>query len=272
MKLERIVLFLGPEIGEKADAISDIRSKLTKEFGSEPETHSFYAGETETTEIVSVLRNASLFSDARLILIKNAEQLKKKEDIELLTGYIKAPEENTSLILISDEISIDKTIESAVTANAKKIFWELFENRKQQWIRAYFTRAGYSIDEDAIENILELVENNTEALRRECSHLLLFTKDTKHISAELVEQCLSHTREESAFTLFSRICEGNPTKSLETLHTLLSAKQSPQAIFAGLSWCFRKLADYLRLKESGIINDFELKKLDSVQKKHLRIT
>jgi DNA polymerase-3 subunit delta len=79
-----------------------------------------------------------------------------------------------------------------------------------------------------------------------------------------VEQCLSHTREESPFTLFAALARGNLSLSLDIARALLGAKQSPQAILAGLAWCFRKLRDYFALRESreaGEPNDFELKKI-----------
>ncbi|MDR0561151.1 MAG: DNA polymerase III subunit delta [Spirochaetaceae bacterium] len=252
-------LFLGPEIGEKQDAVAEIRTRLSK--GSPPEEASFYAGETPVSAIVSVLQNASLFAENRLIFIKNVEALKKKEEIELLAAYLEHPSEDTTLILLSDAPSLSKAIETQVSSGNKRIFWELFENRKIEWVSAFFKRAGYRIGEDGIETILELVENNTDALRRECQRLMLFLGKDKPITGEDVEKWLSHTREESAFTLFSRIAEGDLSKSLGTLHALLMAKESPPAILAGLAWCFRKLRDYAALVESGKANDFEFKKI-----------
>ncbi|NLJ09309.1 MAG: DNA polymerase III subunit delta [Treponema sp.] len=254
-------LFTGPEIGERQDAIQRIRQELTKKYGASPEEQSFYASETAVSDIVSVLRNGSLFSDVRLILVKNAESIKKKEDVKLLGAYIAQPQEDTTLILISDEIGIDKKLEAAIPKEQKKIFWELFENRKTEWVTAFFKRAGFRIEPDAVETILELVENNTEALRQECSRLTLFLNKEVPISAEIVEQYLAHTRQESAFTLFTQIALGDREKGLEILHTLLDAKESPQAIIAGLTWSFRKLSDYLELVHARQLNDFELKKI-----------
>lgn len=218
-------------------------------------------------EVVSLLRNGSLFSDSRMVLLKNAELIKKKEDIELLTEYMASPQDDTVLVLISDETSMDKRLEGAVGGEGKRIFWELFENRKSEWVSSFFKREGFRISEGAVDSILELVENNTDALRRECSRLILFLDKEGMVTEEAVERCLSHTREESAFTLFSRIAEGDTGRALETLRTLLASKESPQAILAGLTWSFRKLTDYLRLTAEGRLNDFELRKIGAASKK-----
>jgi DNA polymerase-3 subunit delta len=67
---------------------------------------------------------------------------------------------------------------------------------------------------------------------------------------------------DSAFTLFSAIAAGDLQKSLEILHALLAAQESPVSIFAGLGWNYHKFRDYCGLYEKGLAgNDFELKKI-----------
>jgi DNA polymerase-3 subunit delta len=162
----RCYLFLGPEIGEKQDAIDEIRQTLTvipktstlagqsttkqeKKAGIPPEETSFYAGETSATDMVSALLNGSLFADIRLFLIKNAEAL-KKDEIDLLTSYMGSPQEDTTLILVSEASGIDKRLENAVPGENKRIFWELFENRKKEWVETFFRRGGYQITGGAL--------------------------------------------------------------------------------------------------------------------------
>jgi DNA polymerase-3 subunit delta len=259
-------LFLGPELGEKLDALEAMRKSLCPEkpqaqSSAPPEETSFYAGETPVSQIVSVVKNGSLFSEARLFIVKNAEYIKKKEDVGLIVPCLQNPGNGVTLVLFSDETRLDKRIEDAVPKDRRRIFWELFENRKNEWVASFFRRSGCRIDESGIAAILEMVENNTDALRRECTRLTLFLGGDKTINARDVEQCLSHTREESPFTLFAAIARANLSGSLDIARALLGAKQSPQAILAGLAWCFRKLRDYFALKETGTVNDFELKKI-----------
>jgi DNA polymerase-3 subunit delta len=244
-------LFLGPEIGEKNAAVAKVRAGLGK-----PEEFSFYAGETPAQVIVSVLRNPSLFADSRLVFIKSAEVLKKKEDLEMLASYLEKPQDDTTLIIISDSVSLAKAIETPIPTANKRIFWELFEGRKIEWVRSFFQRAGYRISGDAVRAVLDLVENNTEALKQECSRLMLFLGKDKEVSAEEVERWLSHTREESAFTLFSCIAAGDLSKSLGVLRSLLSAKETAPGILAGLAWCWRRLLDYLAVGAGAADADY----------------
>ena len=252
-----VYTFLGPELGKKQDAVNAIKKKLEG-----AETSVFYAGETSVSTISDTLLNINLFADLRIVIVKNAELIKKKDEIELLVSCIKNIEENTTLILLSDEIKLAATLDDTVPKANRQVFYEMFEREKNEWVRQFFNREGYNIDKDCITAILEMVENNTEALKRECSRLIYFLPKDHPLKIEDIEKWLSHNREESAFTLFSRIAAGDLSKALESLSVMLAAKESAQSILAGLAWCFRKLGDYLSLLETGGAgNSFELKKI-----------
>ena len=261
-----VYLYTGPENGEKNDAVQNVRAALKKKFG-ETEEYSYYASETPVKDFMGILENESLFANAVCVTVKNAETLKKKEDIETITKWISSStSESNVLILTSDEISIDTKIEKAIPASNKKIFWEMFENQKVPWIQTFFRKNGYSIQEEAAEDILEMIENNTEALKNECSRFfILFPKGTQ-ITAKDVDSVLSHSREENAFTLFEAMAEEIPEqekrleKSLDILQKIrLSKENSSVMIIAGLTSCFRKLLLWHKLRVQGQNDDFNLK-------------
>jgi DNA polymerase III subunit delta len=250
-------IFLGPELGKKQDAVDAVRKKYP---GAEESI--FYAGEIPVSTITDTLQNISLFAESRIVIVKNAELIKKNDDVEHLVSCIKSPEESTVLILLSDEIKLAAGLDDAVPKANKQVFYELFEREKSEWVRQFFMREGFNIDNDSIAAILELVENNTASLKSECSRLIGFLPKDMPVNSEDIEKWLSHNREESAFTLFSRIACGDLSKALESVSVMLAAKESAQGILAGLAWCFRKLGDYLALLEThGEANNFELKKI-----------
>jgi len=256
-----VYIFLGPEIGKKQDEIGQIKKKLSANGGAAYEETVFYAGETPITNIVNIIQNHSLFAQSRLFIIKNAEQIKKKDETDAVASCMKELEPDTALIFVSDEFRLSSGLDNACPKENRKIFYEMFEREKSAWVRSFFQRAGREIDPSGVDAILELVENNTDAMQRECSRLVFFLPKDHPANAQDVEQWLSHSREESAFTLFARIASGDSSKAIESLHTLLGAKESPVGILAGLAWSFRKLRDYLALSENGEPDNFELKKI-----------
>jgi len=250
-------IFLGPELGKKQDAVNAVKEKHT-----DAEEFTFYSGETPISTVADTLLNISLFAPSRIVIVKNAELIKKKDEVELLVSCIKSMEENSLLVLLSDELKLAAALDDAVPKANRQIFYEMFESEKNKWVQQFFSREGFDIDRDCVAAVLELVENNTDALKRECSRLIYFLPKDRPVTVEDIEKWLAHNREESAFTLFSRIAAGDLSKALESLSVMLAAKESAQSILAGLAWCFRKLSDYLFLLETGDVgNSFELKKI-----------
>ncbi len=259
-------LLTGPEFGEKNDYIEEIKSSLIKKFGS-VEQYLFYASETPAFEFMSILQNESLFSEANFVLVKNAESLKKKEEVQIVADWVKSPSSgNSVLVLVSDEISVDSKIEKAFPPANKKIFWEMYEDKKLPWLKSFFSKNGYSLTDEAGSLILELIENNTAALKNECSRFFVcFPKGTQ-ITEDEVDQILTHTREENAFSLFEVIVNSKFqknerfAKALEILEKIrLSKENSSVLIIAALSSCFRKVVLFHTLQSSNQTDDFNLK-------------
>ena len=251
-------IFCGPEVGEKNDTVAGLLKASQKKYGT-VETYKFYATETRAAEVVTLLQNTALFSPALFVTFYSAEAIKQKNDVESLALWIAHSKTSpNTLVLLSEERSIDKKIEAAVPSKNKKIFWEMFENRKQQWLENFFQKNGYSVTNEAIECILEMVENNTQSLRDECSRFFWCFKRGTMISATHVEQILSHNRAESPFTLFEAMADNSKpprhrlSTALEILDKIRSSKDTPAiALIAGLTYSFRQLKNWHALCAGG---------------------
>lgn len=262
-----IYLFTGPEAGERNDEIAKIKNSLKKKFG-EIDEQLFFLQETSFDQVMTILQNGTLFSSAVCIVCRNAELLKKKDELLMLDEWLKSePSESTVLILVSDDISVDSKLEKLIPVQNKRKFWEMFEDRKLPWLYDYFKKNSYSITEDAAELILEMVENNTESLKQECSKFFLCFSKNHEITVSEVDAILSHNREESAFTLFNKISDNsnNSEKRFEDAINILqkirlSKNASSVMIIAGLSSCFRKLCLWHKIcHDNSLPDDFTLK-------------
>ena len=260
--MEHIYLFTGSELGERSNAVAKVKKELKKTYG-DVDMHSLYADSTNISQVLSILQTQNLFMNAVCVLLNNAEEIKNKDDVQKIVNWAKdAKEEPSFLILTSDSISINKTIENAIPKANKQIFWELFEGKKKDWIRSFFAKENMSITPSAIDAILALVENNTDALKTSCSHLAVFFDKGKEINEEDIEKLISHTKEETAFSLFDAILHLNLQQSFSIAQKLMQVKNSsPIQIIAGLSYCFRRLIDWHNaVIEAGGIDELSLKK------------
>ena len=247
-----IYLFTGPEIGNRNDQVESVKNSLSKKFG-EVDNYLLYASDSKIEDIIAKLQTESLFVPATCVVLRESELIKKKDEIELIAAWLKS----------AKETKLDKL----VPKENKQIFWAMDESHLNSWLQNYFRKNGYSIELDAVDSILELTENNTEALRTECNRFFLCFPKEHEISVSDVEQILAHNREESAFTLFDAMANPNDSASarLETALSvlqkiLLTKNNSPVMILAGLASCFRRLELWHSIHAGGAyLDDFALK-------------
>lgn len=238
---EPLYLLVGPEEGEKREFITDTIKAYSSSAGEQPEVHRFYAGQTDAYEVISLLKNGSLFSSYKFIIFNGIEGLKKHE-VQALAEYAKGPEGSATLFLLAEGYKAPPALDKAVPKQRKKIFFELFENRKREWLSGYFRKSGVDIDEEAIEVLLELVENNTQEMKIAADKLILIIGKNEHITADDVEEFIYHSKEENVFTLFDRLVKRDFPGSLEIMRKiLLAGGSSGVQVLGGLLWQFRRL-------------------------------
>ena len=251
-KTPPVFLLLGPERGEKEAFIQTLLNTLRTHTKEEPEVHKFYSFERSIHDALSILRNGSLFTRSKVVFYDGVESLKRKEELDPLLQYIRSPAPDGVLILLSDRPSVEKKLQDALPEGQKKIFWELFDHQKKEWIQNFFQREKISISPEGIELLLELVENNTRDLRQVCQQLADFFREKGRILPADIEQFLYHSKQETVFTLFERVLEARLDASLEILHKLLlEGEVQAVGILISLTYQLRTLRDYLRLRKEN---------------------
>jgi DNA polymerase-3 subunit delta len=252
-KSDALFLLLGPEEGEKEAFIKRLIDRIAKEIGEPPEIYRFYAFEHALAEVLSVLRNGSLFARHRIVLLRGVEEIRRKAEIEMLAEYCVRPAPDTTLVLVSEEVGrIDDRLKKLVPRDSQQIFWELFDNQKVGWIVGFFRQRGMEIDSEAAGFLLEMVENNTKSLRDICEKLALYLggavklaegqRPASRIGLQDIEELLYHSKEENVFTLFERMSLRDFAASLEVLDKILLARETDAVqLLGGLLLQYRKL-------------------------------
>ena len=245
-KKSPIYLYTGTEIGAKEEAILALKKAAEKQYGS-IDYYKYYWNDIEFSSVISQLQNENMFIPCTFIVLDGAEALKTKGDIELLSSWLSSPGQ-AYLVLTTEENSVDKKLKDIVPKENQKTFWEMFEEKKEEWIIDFFRKNGYSITSDAVQSMLDMVENNTGALKTAASMVFQGFPQGSTITEENIESILASTREESPFTLFNALVEAENSveerfqSSLSILHKLLYSRSSNGvAIIAGLTYCFKQL-------------------------------
>lgn len=261
-----LYLYTGTEFGRRDDAVTAVKNSLSKKLG-EVDFHLFYLIETPFSEVMTLLQSGTLFSSGVCVVCKNAELLKKKEELEMISSWLSNnPDETSTLILVSDENKIDAKLEKLVPPANRKKFWEMKGEELVSWLADYFKKNDYSIDFDAIGLMVEMTDGNTQALRNEAERFFACFPKKHNITCEDIEAVLVNNREESPFSLFNYMCDTSvsPEKRFEnaigSLQKIRLADEKSAGIIALLSSCFRKLIIWHKLCDGGYEpDDFTLK-------------
>jgi DNA polymerase-3 subunit delta len=168
-------------------------------------------------------------------------------------GFSAIPSDTVLIMLNETGERIPSALTSLLSQKQHIMFWEMFENRKLLWIRNQFKEHNCFIDDDAAGFILDMVENNTDALGTEIQKIILLSQKTgtdqdNVISKEFIEDYLFHSKEESVFTLYNTMLSKNLPKSLEILEKLFYSDE--EAILPGLLWSHRRFLTALDMKEN----------------------
>lgn len=244
-------LLLGPEIGEKASFIDELKGSMQERFGS-LDSYKHYAFDLDLAALLRELRTESLFGGARFVEIHNCEQFTRKEQFADLASIAAAGGEDAALVFVSDEVRVDGRLDALVRKDRKRIFWELFEDKKRRWVATYLRRKGFAVDDEALDVFLELVAGNTLEMAAECDHLIVMLEGKDRVGAQDVENYIFHSREESLFTLYAALLDGNTTRALESLSKLELAGQGAHGgLVGGLVRLFAGLLDFRSALDGG---------------------
>lgn len=258
-----VLLFLGPEEGLKSDEIDELRRRISRQHGDSSDEHRFYLPDDSVSAIVDILRNGSLFSAHRLVIVAGVDQLRKKADLEPLADYLGSPNPESTLLLLSDSVRVDSKLEKLVPGANRKVFWELFENQKHSWVAGHFRKRHVTITPEAIDYLLEVVENNTQELRNEADKLCTYVGPNGSVDTDEIEAFVYHSREESVFTLFRHITGDAFESALMALDKLISSGDaSPIQIVGGLVFQLRRLLALRLLLDNDLPLETAFKRLN----------
>lgn len=266
-RIPSVRAYLGPEEGLRADTIGELRSFIKRETAGEIEEHRLYLPEDSLESAMSLLRNGSLFGEHQLVLLRGAEQIRKKAEVELVRAFCERPPEAATLVLISEAARLDAKLEKVIPGDARKVFWELFENQKRGWVQGYFKTQNVPVTSEALELFLDLVENNTQELRAEADKLVTFVRAQQtgsgSIGVEEVETYVYHSRGESVFSLHRKLVTGDLDGVLSVLQKILgSGEGNPAQLIGGLAFQTRRIIALRMLVENGFSLDEAFRKVN----------
>ncbi len=249
VKLGNNYLLLGSD-AFSADTVADqIRRKLKE--SSDADLVIFYGDEAKAALLNDLLDTYSIFSTAKMVLLRNAETLKKPE-LDSLGEYFKSPSEVQSLIIVADKID-------ARTAGWKKIKdacqtvicdpprWGA---QMSPWLNKVLPTLGKTMTSKAAELFISRVELDYASAYNELQKLVLLTLDRKQITDSDVARSIGSSRVGTAIDFYRALGNKQIRQSLELMEKMLSSDWAALQIFFNITRFSNIVYSILLLKKN----------------------
>lgn len=254
-----IYILLGPEEGEKNNLIRKIKGSLLESF-PDTECYSFFVGDDDESNYIAAVSQPSLFASHRFIVIKGLDELKKSDPVYLQTiEAVKDNQSDLTLIITSTETALskfDKIILDAAGKERTRIFWELKESEKIEWIRNKAREEHFNITPDAIREILNTVENNTEEMKNlvlSITNFLRIKGEKNTIERDDIEAYSTASRGENGYTLFRALGERDLERALNIVGSIaLNDSRNILPAFTVVGNQFRRIEEALKMRNRGM--------------------
>jgi DNA polymerase III delta subunit len=185
--------------------------------------------------------------------------------------------ESAFIILLNETGErIPSKLEALLSDEQNIMFWEMFENQKSQWIRQEFKKYQFFIEDDAVQFILDTVENNRSDLENTILNIISSYQNTlekRVICKSDIESFLFHSKDESVFSLYDSMLEQKKEKAIHILNKLFYSSGVEEAVItllSGLLWSHRRFFRVLELYENQRKNLDEIYKMLNINMKKTR--
>jgi len=246
-----VFLFIGSDPYSKERAVELLGADISKGALKDLERKVFHGRDADPSNILDYIRTPPLFSEKRLILIRNAGQM-SSEGIDLLAGSLKDPSQSACLIFDFEDDSVLEDHPALAKLASVKMFGELKGQGLVAWVTDFVSsRSGKTIEDDAISLLAELKGALPIDLVGELEKLMAFTGERTTIKVSDVEEAVGRSVSSSAFDLSWEIGRKDTFGALRIVSDLLGSGKRPHEIVGILAWHLKRVLRALVLKKEG---------------------
>ncbi len=251
-KIQPVYLFTG-EPYLVTIAIEKVREKIFPDKGASG-IEIFYSDECEIDEVIKSIKNISLFSDKKMIIIKRAEAL-TKDKIEAILPFVENPPVNTFIIFVASSEMKNRSLSEVIAEKYNSVvsFPEYKKvNELRDFIMEELEDAGFRIDYDAVNLLLELSGSSLFNIKNEIEKLKISCKDKKNISSEDVEENVFADIKDDFFGILNGICERNAALVMKSFRSVIKKDYEYLGVMSSVATYIMGLYTIRRLIDSGL--------------------
>jgi DNA polymerase III subunit delta len=251
-QIEPVYFLYGAESYLRDQAMREIteaalRGTLLREFNDS----SFNLSSDDVRDAIAAAEQLPMMSDRRVIRLRNFARIRESDE-EILLAYLERPVESSVVIFVGDDIDKRKKFGKKLMSGAGAFeFQPLKPNELPTWIKTHLRTINADIEPRALSQLIELSASNLSALTQELNKLATAALPSGRITAELVEQLVTRSREHMNWDLTDNIVSRNRRAALKVLRDFLDDGVEPVLLTGVIAGTFRRMALAKALQDRG---------------------
>ena len=217
--------------------IDDIKAQYVDKTGGGADMQTFDMSGHSLSDLLNAFSVVPMFVSSRLFIVRNLDILKLTK--EQLDKLIESTPDSTNVVVVDsnpDKRSVYfKTISKLKNA---KYFGNLSPQKLVSWIRDRAQQLGGSIDNTAINVLIDRVGNDQWQLEQEIQKLTNFNST---ITKENIEQLVVPNIDQSVFMMIDAIVRKDAKKASEIYTNLVTQGEPDQKILGAITYQYRML-------------------------------
>ncbi len=246
-----LTLIQGAESVLADRAISEILSRATGAVVTQLDSNEIELG------VITDALAPSLFGDARVVVIREIQELTQEESEEI-SSYLENSDEGVHLVLwhkggVKGKALLDKVKKAnplIVSADAIKK-----DGDKAEFVKNEFTRHGRKVSQGAIQALVDALGSDMRELAGACSQLAADVEASKTIDEKDVEKFQQGRIETTGYDVADAVLEGKVEAALISLRQALATGVDPVLIVSALASSIRTMAKVSSLPRNA--NSFQ---------------
>ncbi len=205
-----------------------------------------YGRETTTNQIISLAREYPVFGNYRVLIVREAQNLKKFEDDELMMAFLQKPVPTTLLVLEYKYKKVDGRKSLVKQMKKSAVFFEskkLYDNEIPSWIEKMISGMGFTISPQTSSILAESLGNDLTKIQNEIRKLVINVENKAEITPEIVEQNIGISKDYNIFEFQNALGERNILKANKIINYFTANPKEHPLLFVIIMMFsyFRKL-------------------------------
>jgi len=206
-----------------------------------------YGKEKEPKEIVALAKEFPIGTDKRVVIVKEAEDLK---NIEVLLKYAEAPTQNAIVVICYKYATLRVTQLKAFEKNGVVFHSQKIKDYNVkalvEWIQKQATKYQFRLQPGAANLLAENIGVDLSRIDNEFKKLTIFLPPNSEINAEIIEKHIGISKEYNVYELQNALAERKFDKAYKIVHYFCqNIKQAPNVVtINSLATFYLKLLAY----------------------------